>query len=242
MLTRNKIVAQKGFNLIELMVALTLGLLLLAAVSQIYVNTTGSSHNTLKMARVNQELRAAMDVMVRDIQRAGYYNQATATGTGAVAGATNPFMQGANNLAISGNCITYTYDRDNNTTVDDTEKMAFYLSSGAILMRNSGGAASNSCTPDSEGITDSNRVTITALDFALTTHCINTSVALSGPNVDNCTTITPTAGDVLIKPRQVTITITGKPKEDSSGEMQRTITDTVHLRNHMVCIAGTAPC
>lgn len=240
MLTRKKIVAQKGFNLIELMVALTLGLLLLAAVSQIYINTTGSSHNTLQMARVNQELRAAMDVMVRDIQRAGYYNQATVTGTGAVAGAANPFMQGANDLQISGgSCITYTYDRDNNTTVGDTEKMAFYLSNNAIRMRNGGGAASNSCTPTSEGITDSNRVTITALSFALTTHCINTSVALTGPNVDNCTTITPTAGDVLIKPRQVTITITGKPKEDSSGEMQRTITDTVHLRNHLVCIA---PC
>ncbi len=240
MLSLVKIAPQRGFSLIELMVSVTLGLLLLAAVSQIYVNTTGSSHNTLKMARVNQELRAAMDVMVRDIQRAGYYNQATATGTGVVAGATNPFTQSASNLQVNGSCITYTYDRDNNTTVDDTEKMAFYLSNEAILMRNSGTSASNSCPPNSaEGITDSNRVTITALSFVLTTHCINTSVSLTGPNVDNCTTTPPTAGNILIKPRQVTITITGKPKGDSSGAMQRTITDTVHLRNHLVCIA---PC
>jgi prepilin-type N-terminal cleavage/methylation domain-containing protein len=240
MLRLVNIAPQRGFSLIELMVSVTLGLLLLAAVSQIYVNTTGSSHNTLKMARVNQELRAAMDVMVRDIQRAGYYNQATVTGTGVVAGATNPFTQSASNLQVNGSCITYTYDRDNNTTVDNTEKMAFYLNDDAVRMRNGGTSDSNSCPPNSaEGITDSNRVTITALSFDLTTHCINTSVALTGPNVDNCTTITPTAGDVLIKPRQVTITITGKPKEDSSGEMQRTITDTVHLRNHLVCIA---PC
>lgn len=239
---------QRGFSLVELMIAVTIGLLLLAAVSQVYVNTVNTSSDTLKAARVNQALRAAMDVMVRDIQRAGY-NFSTTSSTGAVTN-PNPFMAGANALKISGStaddasgsCITYTYDRDNNTTVDDTEKMAFYLSNNAILMRNGGSGNSDSCSPGSaEGITDSNEVTITALNFALTTHCINTAVApASSTNYANtdCTVNTPAAGNALIKPRQITISITGQPAKNGAA-MQRTITDTVHVRNDLVC---TAPC
>ncbi len=233
---------QRGFSLVELMISVAIGLVVLAVVLQIYVSTVNSSGDTLKMARVNQELRAAMDVMVRDIQRAGYYFWTTdRDGKVDKISNPNPFMQGANDLTINGSCIAYTYDRTPNRDVADktvyaTEKFAFYLSGNAILMRNGGSESSDSCTPNSEGITDKNRVTITGLSFSLTAHCINASAP---PNADNCTSLAPTDGNVLIKPRQVTITITGKPKGDSSGEMQRTITNTVHLRNHLVC---TAPC
>lgn len=232
MLAPNKLVAQNGFSLVEMMIAVTVGLVVLAGVAQIFAGTVNSNGDSLKMARVNQDLRAAMDVMIRDIQRAGYYAQATATGTGVVSGTTNPFTQSTTNLQVNGSCITYTYDRDNNTTVDNTEKMAFYLSNGAILMRNGGSDASNSCTPSSaEGITDSNRVTITALSFAITAHCIDVT---NSPPTD-CSTTAPTAGDVVVRPRQVTITITGRPAGSTGGSFS--ITDTVHLRNDLVCTA-----
>lgn len=245
---------QRGFSLVELMVAVTIGLLLLAAVSQVYVNTVNTSSDTLKVARVNQALRAAMDVMVRDIQRAGYNFSTTSSSTGAVN--SNPFMTGAEALQISGStaanasgsCITYTYDRDSNSTVDNEERMAFYLNIdpdtniGAISMRNGGTSVGNSCAPNAQQrIIDQNQVNITALNFALTTHCINTSVApTSSTNYANtdCTVNTPTTGDTLIKPRQVTISITGQPTKNGAA-WRRTITDTVHIRNNLVC---TAPC
>lgn len=238
MLKHSKITSHSGFSLVELMIAITVGLVVLAGVAQIFASTVSSNGDSLKMARVNQDLRAAMDVMIRDIQRAGYNSQATNGTTGAVA-STNPFTLSTTNLQVTGSCITYTYDRNNNGALDNDENMAFYLSNGAILMRNSGGSASNSCSPTSaEGITDSNRVTITVLTFAITPHCINVT---NSPPTD-CATTAPVSGNILVKPREVAISITGKPAGDTSGAMTRTITDTVHLRNDLVCTSGTAPC
>ena len=224
----------RGFSLIEMMIAVTVGLVVLAGVAQIFASTVNSSGDSLKMARVNQDLRAAMDVMIRDIQRAGYSALTTNSTTGAVTTRTNPFTSSTTNLQVTGSCITYTYDRNANGTLDNDENMAFYLSNGAILMRNSVTSASNSCSPTSaEGITDSNRVTITALTFTVTPHCINVT---NSPPTD-CAATAAANGNILVKPRQVTISITGTPVGDAST--LRTITDTVKLRNDLVCIA---PC
>ena len=238
MLARKKMDAQSGFSLVEMMIAVTVGLVVLAGVAQIFASTVSSNGDALKMARVNQDLRAAMDVMIRDIQRAGYYSQATATGTGVVASTANPFTLGVNDLQVSGSCITYTYDRDNDAAVNDRDKFAFYLSDGAILMRNAGDADSNSCTPNSEGITDSNRVKITALSIVVTSHCINVT---NSPPTD-CATTAAVNGNILVKPRHVNITITGQPAGDTDGTMMRTITNTVHLRNDLVCSKGSTQC
>jgi len=61
-----------GFSLIELMVAMTIGLVILAAVVQIFVR----SHATYKldegMSRVQENARFAMDYLAKDIRMAGY--------------------------------------------------------------------------------------------------------------------------------------------------------------------------
>ena len=67
---------QAGFGLIELMVAITLGLLVTAAVTSMAVNSLKMSSDTLKSARLNQDLGAVMQIMVNDIRRAGYVGEA----------------------------------------------------------------------------------------------------------------------------------------------------------------------
>lgn len=65
--------AHSGFSLVELMIGLTLGLIIISGVLGIFSNTVKNQSDNLKMSRLNQELRAVMDVMARDIRRAGYW-------------------------------------------------------------------------------------------------------------------------------------------------------------------------
>lgn len=255
--------SQRGFSLVEMLIAVAVGLVVLAGITQIFATTVGSASDTRKMARVNADLRAAMDLMMRDIQRAGYYR---CTFDAAPAGCPNPplpstqnpFTQGVNDLRVNnnvagnvtGNCITFTYDRDSDGAVHDRDKAAFYLSNGAILMRNGGTGDSNSCSPSSaEGITDSNRVTITGLQFTVGSLPVVGTLAgeqcldvTGGGTPTNCVTTAPN-GNTWTKARQVTITIEGQPVEDVGvDKMKRTITDTVRIRNDLVCTKGSVQC
>lgn len=71
---------QKGFSLVELLVGLAAGLTLLSGVIGIFSATVGSTGYNLKMTRLNQELRTVMDLMARDIRRAGYWGKAVDAG------------------------------------------------------------------------------------------------------------------------------------------------------------------
>lgn len=62
-----------GFSLVELMIAMAVGLLILAGVFSLFGSTVQTQTRTLAMASLNQELRVAMDLMSRDIRRAGYW-------------------------------------------------------------------------------------------------------------------------------------------------------------------------
>jgi Tfp pilus assembly protein PilW len=61
---------QRGFNIVELMVALTLGLLVSIAVISFVVSTIQSTNAAMQATRLNQELRSLAEVVAREIRRA----------------------------------------------------------------------------------------------------------------------------------------------------------------------------
>lgn len=65
-----------GFSLVELLVSLATGLFLLAGVMGIFSATLSSQGSSLKATRLNQELRSALDLISRDLRRAGYWHMA----------------------------------------------------------------------------------------------------------------------------------------------------------------------
>ncbi|NCB57815.1 MAG: prepilin-type N-terminal cleavage/methylation domain-containing protein [Gammaproteobacteria bacterium] len=69
---------QSGFSLVELMVAMVVGLFVAAIVATMYVGIIRANSTTVQLARLNQDLQASLDVMARDIQRAGYVSGAEA--------------------------------------------------------------------------------------------------------------------------------------------------------------------
>lgn len=64
-----------GFSLVELMIAMTIGLGLLAAVTGLFAATSGSRSELEKTARMFDNGRHAQDLLAEDIRLAGYYGE-----------------------------------------------------------------------------------------------------------------------------------------------------------------------
>ncbi|MES2369192.1 MAG: PilW family protein [Pseudomonadota bacterium] len=63
---------QSGFGLVELMIAVTLGLVLLGGIGYLYVGSRGAFRVTDNLSRMQENARYALDTMSRDIRMAGY--------------------------------------------------------------------------------------------------------------------------------------------------------------------------
>ena len=62
----------RGFTLIELLVAMALGLVVLGAVLKVFVSQNRTNAAQQEVAYAQQNVRAAMDLMAREIRSAGY--------------------------------------------------------------------------------------------------------------------------------------------------------------------------
>ncbi len=74
-------IRSKGFSLIELLVALAIGLLITLVVTQAYLSGVGSQRAQTDLGRAQESSRFAFDLMARSLRKAGYKNP-KAPGTG----------------------------------------------------------------------------------------------------------------------------------------------------------------
>jgi type IV pilus assembly protein PilW len=65
-------IENRGFTLIELLVAMALGLVVLGAVLKVFVSQNRTNAAQQEVAYAQQNVRAAMDLMAREIRSAGY--------------------------------------------------------------------------------------------------------------------------------------------------------------------------
>ncbi len=148
--------SQAAFSLVELMIAIALGLLVAAAVTAMTVKSLTMNNDTLKSARLNQDLDTIMQIMINDIRRAGYGAD------------TVSFAVGEDINIVSSACLLYSYDRNENGTIDDAERNGFKLDGSDIEMRTScnGGNCSTSCLDavgNWEKLTDPDVIDVTQL-------------------------------------------------------------------------------
>lgn len=87
--------SQHGFSLIELMIAITIGLLILAGVSTIFVGSRHTYRQLEALARIQEGARYAFELMSVDIRQAGYTGCAPKNKTYSALNGTDWF----NNLA-----------------------------------------------------------------------------------------------------------------------------------------------
>ena len=63
---------QRGFSLVELMVAMTLGLIILGAVGYLYLGSRQTFRTTDAIARIQENARFALQIVAHDVRMAGY--------------------------------------------------------------------------------------------------------------------------------------------------------------------------
>jgi type IV pilus assembly protein PilW len=64
--------AQRGLSLVELLVALTVGLFLLGAVGSIYVATSQSTRGSTQEAQMNEDANLALEILQQQVRLAGF--------------------------------------------------------------------------------------------------------------------------------------------------------------------------
>ncbi len=176
---------QQGLSLVEILVAIALGLLLVSAVATLLVSHIGEHRRMLAEVRLMQDLRAAADLVTRDLRRAGYWgraHQAVADVTQEPA-QTNPYA-GVWPDAQAGTttALGYSYSRDDteDNLASNNERFGFRLNARThVLEMRQGGAAITPDTGDSwQPLTDPNAIQITQFavtntqrDLSLLAHC-----------------------------------------------------------------------
>jgi len=249
---------QAGFTLIELMIALLIGLVIVSATIGIYISTIRGSMDVLRSARLNHDLDSAMQLMINDIRRAGYWG-------GAIAGAnsqTNPFTGATTNVQIhdEGQCILYTYDANGSgintldNTADDVDANEFYgfrLNNNAVEMRLTGTTtAAEGCGQANQNwqaltINDNSgeEINITRVEYSFdpivdpnlpgTSKCMNT-VSLDNPPETLCidTVDYLDSEERAIETRQINIVITGQLDNDDT--VTKVVSNSVKIRSDRI--------
>lgn len=172
------------------------------------ISILATNTSTLKMTRLDQELRAVMMMLTSDLRRAG--------GWGGVVNQVisrtpipNPFSQIS--VSADSSCILYSYDyKNNNNPLDTNNQYGFRLDTkdGAVEMRQAGAGCEDTGW---QNLTDENSIEITVLKIE---------------------SFSSSAGRVTV--RQYRITLTGRLKNDPAVE--RTLQSTVKVRNNEVSV------
>ncbi|MFC1533001.1 PilW family protein [Thermodesulfobacteriota bacterium] len=118
---------QKGFTISELLVAMTIGGIVMVTAYSMYMSQTRSSKITEEVSGLQQNLRAAMYHIERELRMAGY-NPTRST-------------SGAFRFTIisSSNSVTFTMDNSENGALDPGETITyFFRATDNTLIRNAG--------------------------------------------------------------------------------------------------------
>lgn len=240
----------RGFNLVELMIAMTIGMFLLLGASTFFINMLQSTSNNLTRNKLDAELRLALQFISNDVKRAGYYQglpsltsadlaaltaaRITGNGINAITASVNPdtFLRMYRPVVTpAGSCLLYGYNRNGNLIgggrvdqYDDGELTGVRLNNSVLQVRTSCVACSyTSCSAGTwSDLTDSALIEITALSFS------NGDTVCSGgsPPASQCPW--PSGAPVL----SLKVTISGRLK--TKPVEIRQLSTTIWLENQVI--------
>jgi prepilin peptidase dependent protein B len=225
---------QRGLSVIELLVGVAIGMFIVGGAIKLFVDVLGNNRRLLVEARVNQDLRAAADIVARDLRRSGYWrNSMSGVPVAAATPASNPY----GNVTFAATSVDYAYDKDGNASVSVAEQTGFRLT-GSVIEMQLGGSW--------QAITDSQSVQVT--NFSIT----NSATAIQwydlAQHCECISRLTCTLANILalapghanrpqVGLRWADIVIEGRATTDS--RVTRRLEESVRLRNDLV--RGTCP-
>ncbi len=222
---------QRGLSLVELMVGITVGLFVVAAASMLMANQLTDNRRLLLETQVQQDLRATLDIVVRQLRRSGSEIRSGA-GQGLLASETG-----------TGGVPQYYTDVAPTTAAANSASIRFYLdvaNQGPFIYQLNGGIVQVKYGGGSwQDLTDGNTMVVTALQFtplnveSAPLPCAKTCTGAAGP-----TACWPT-----VVQRSFLVSITARAKNGLSGgdpNTERTMQAAVRLRNDFVNFRDTA--
>lgn len=217
---------QRGLSLVEMMVGVAVGLFVVAGAATLTSTQLVENRRLLLETQVQQDLRAASDIITRELRRAGFDNYPEAMVWSATAAASQPSSnQNAGLLLGQGSdVVTYSYDRPSASALTS---FGYQLNNYTIKQR-IGTAV--------QDLTDPRTLKVTAFDVALQDVG---SLQLACPKlcVDGSQDCWPT-----LALTDAVVTITGEAVSDAS--VSRTVVSRVRLRNDGVTfnVSATQVC
>ena len=220
-MTRRRVSPQSGFTIVEVLVAMSIFLLILMGIMQVFEPSNIAYQSSQRKLTVQQNGRVAMDVMVRQIRMAGYFPENIDT---------NAANDQSNTLEVATNAaLAVAGDLDGSGT---TNAFLFCLDSGGLrrVQGARGNAASYTCSNGAvlaEGVT--------SLAFAYYDGNNNPvpnpptapyQLDAQGVGVPNFANTTQRAAI-----RRVVITLTARENVPNQPAQTYTLTSDVRLRN-----------
>jgi type IV pilus assembly protein PilW len=228
--------AARGLSIVELMVGVAVGLFVVAGAAMLLASQLADNRRLLLETQVQQDLRAAADLITRELRRSGHWGKAREgiwyPGTPGLL--ANPYLslkpavdgadfadgQQASTVLLSYSRSVQEMTEDN--TVAAAERLGFRLSDGVIQTQLGEG--------NWQALTDGSTLRVTAFDVRMN----------STPVVLACPKACP-VGAVDCPPalqlREVTVEIAGEATHDAA--VQRSVRSVVRLRNEPV--VGVCP-
>jgi type IV pilus assembly protein PilW len=153
--------AQQGETLVGLLVGLSVGLVVLAAGSQMLAKYLQAHRLALQDSHVHHDLRSALDTLTRELRQAQSLGQAW---RGRVqADCADAFCTGQADLLVQGQRISFGQDRNLNGLLDNNECTGFRLKNHELQIR-------TACVPEVwTDLTDAGSLKITSLAWQV--HC-----------------------------------------------------------------------
>lgn len=230
---------QRGLSLVELLVGIAIGLIVLVGATQLFVDYVGNNRHLVLETRVNQDLRAAADLIARDVRRSGYWGNATAAvvATTTAAPASSPYGAMTPSGTAASSNITYNYSQGTeNNALDSNEQFGFRLTNSGVLQYLQGGT-------NWQDISDSSTLTVNTFSVTPVEKCVPQQQYCTGGSSSTCSSCTldattgcptdPTATACttcpFIRLRRFNIVLQGTSTADS--RVVRRLQESVRVRN-----------
>lgn len=213
--TRATVRGQRGLSLVETMVGIAVGLFVVAGTTALVGAQLGDTRRLTIETQLQQDLRAAADIMSRELRRAGHWDNAEnfLLLTNGGAAAVSPYTA-VTPTSATDHVTTYSYRRSSGST----GPFGFQLDNGVIRSR--------LINAQWQDLTDTRVMNVTSVTITPTS---NVSDVLACPKAcsDGTTACWP-----KVAVRELDITIQATSRMDST--VSRTMRSTVRLRNDWV--------
>jgi len=214
-------------TLIETLVAMAISLIVIGAMVGMMANTLGTGSRAIEMTRLQQEMRASMQIVTRELRRANFQYDPDNPDADCFANIDcNPDSSKVKVVQPDGDCVQFwRFDPgDNELSVSSFQRIT-RGSVGVVQITREDGDSCGNDWGSAHDVTDSREIHVTAFTFG--NESFNEVISEDGDS------------QTINKLR---LTMTAQLRSGlQGGTVSRTIQDLVYVRNPVLCPAGSCP-